>query len=1227
MRKLLLFALMISCARVITAQQDPPLENVKIPISPTAASFMDYSQFPSPGATGKLPIGIPLLSLDEGSLGMDISLNYQSADGVKVTDISGVVGLGWSLSIGGAITRNVNGVPDEKDIGYLNTGNQIDNFSGTDTQMASYLDAVVNGSQDTQPDVFNFYYPGGGGSFVYTTDGEIITLPYQDVLITGSIDTGFELTTNNGVTYYYTIIEKTTKLATTCGWSSTIGAYNEFNSAWFLDRIEGPNCELINYTYDSSAYNYEWTPNEQHDGATITRQSCQSNVNSNNKYVTNISSTKYDVEFIYSTTNRNDLPGAPRLDEIKMKSKSGAIIKWYKFNYSETQSAAGSGYFGTYYTLQGSAHSYRLFLDNIRLYTSDGTDSELYRGMEYNTTLLPSRVSTGVDIWGYYNGKNTNNSYVNETKMLVKQPASVADDIIRMYGTADRMVDTTGTYTQAGILTKLTYPTGGYTSYEYEPNTFNDLSKNFSVKKKYIYKNYVCGGQDCEERTDVFSVFFDGPSSVSGSFEINKTQEVSFDAFVEGSPTCTSHEITITGNGENILINGGPNDVVNEFTRTLNPGTYQVTVSACNTEAGSSLKPAELKVSHVYLLGNTNTSVVTGGLRIKKVSNCNNGSDCLVQSFGYEDGSTSFGELLYNPNMIHYEVVHDCGFDPNMPESVNRSLDWATVFSYLGCNTSSEDSYFIQHVKAFSNAQLNSWGQSHINYAKITVEQEDGLGASNGKRVLSFTSLSDYQQMAFEFELEPTFNRLFFKTTDTYPTLSSYLALKDLSFTERSYITYDPYFFQGAQLPYFFWLIGKPKLTEVFDASNNLLTSTETTYDVRFGGTKDFKSNNSSGVVNTARGMNVINHSGLVDNGLPLGYYIIRYDIPSVWMEAKQVDNYAYDGGGTLHTQSLYEYDTTHFLLKKSSQFDSKGVEIETLYTYPFDYTSSASAAIADMKTNHRNASPISTTVLRDGKATSSSVMKYALAGSDVVLDESVVLVTENPISGFSQSTDAQGYITSVVPAYTYDQSLKITDYVRCDIPTRVLKSDGITEVYLWDDTETLVIARATNAAIDQVSFNSFDQTPSTPWSFSGSPVNGGYTGSKGLDVNATSNALAAGDYIVSFWAKGASGQIKAGASNWVNTTNDWKHYQLEINHTSGGIAIQVQGGVTYDEVMIYPKSSVMSGYTYDDTYRVVGESSGTSAKHYQYDGYGRLKAIKDLDGNVVQALDYNFRN
>jgi hypothetical protein len=95
-----------------------------LPPSPTSAALAKFIDVPVSYYTGTAQINIPLLSLAEKELKVDLSLNYH-ASGIKAEDIPGWVGSNWALNGGPFITRTLQGRPDEAWEGFLSRYQEV----------------------------------------------------------------------------------------------------------------------------------------------------------------------------------------------------------------------------------------------------------------------------------------------------------------------------------------------------------------------------------------------------------------------------------------------------------------------------------------------------------------------------------------------------------------------------------------------------------------------------------------------------------------------------------------------------------------------------------------------------------------------------------------------------------------------------------------------------------------------------------------------------------------------------------------------------------------------------------------------------------------------------------------------------------------------------------------------------------------------------------------------
>jgi hypothetical protein len=108
----------------------------------------------------------------------------------------------------------------------------------------------------------------------------------------------------------------------------------------------------------------------------------------------------------------------------------------------------------------------RLRLDSLKVTGSISTNDKITHKFSYNSMPLPGRLSFQRDWWGYYNGAAGNANLI--PPVHIQEGTGYFD----FFTSNNREVNPY--YTQAGILNRIDYPTGGYTEFEYEPNKYQD---------------------------------------------------------------------------------------------------------------------------------------------------------------------------------------------------------------------------------------------------------------------------------------------------------------------------------------------------------------------------------------------------------------------------------------------------------------------------------------------------------------------------------------------------------------------------------------------------------------------------------------------------------------------------------------------------------------------------------------------------------------------------------
>ncbi|WP_340067271.1 hypothetical protein [Ascidiimonas aurantiaca] len=447
-----------------------------IPVTPNAATFTVYGTTPVNHATGVPQINIPLFTIEEDGLTLPISLSYH-ASGIRVDQLSGPVGLGWTLNAGGGVFRQVNDRADE--IGWLDsqakgfiTPNWVTNNPLSDSGTQDLL-TFYDADDDFIPDDFNYHANGLSGSFILSENGEVLQEMESSERIWRHQDVGqsmnFTLKDGRGNSYYFGNVKEANNTTATSGGSSM--SYDSHVTGWMLDRVVTRNNRQINFSYQSYLQNYiiqqvsssiAYAPKcpttvltgslvacgclgESQDGSGFGTELTHTSMGHNpvNQLVTQIESSTVRVTFTYAddatlSTWQRKLTRVTILDKLANKTK------YFDFTY---------GKYG------GDP---RLRLDQVQETGFDGTVRPPYR-FYYEAGNLPPKGSKAKDHAGYYNGAHNNS-----TLIPFSLPAST---ILNNYYTsllANRQFN--DTYLQRGVLNRIDYPTGGHTRFTYEAN-------------------------------------------------------------------------------------------------------------------------------------------------------------------------------------------------------------------------------------------------------------------------------------------------------------------------------------------------------------------------------------------------------------------------------------------------------------------------------------------------------------------------------------------------------------------------------------------------------------------------------------------------------------------------------------------------------------------------------------------------------------------------------------
>ncbi|HKO82679.1 MAG TPA: DUF5977 domain-containing protein, partial [Chitinophagaceae bacterium] len=356
-------------------------------------------------------------------------------------------------------------------------------FPDHSTALISYMEGLAlqhenGGVDDAQPDIFSFNFNGHNGRFIL--DSNMVTarhLTHSNMKIEvdlNSTDWNFKLTDSDGVQYYFggsSTTEITSNSSAGLGCGKTY--FNAVATAFYLKKIVHPNNDVVNFSYATNGYiyktgtietmyardptAYEICGNGSSTGPpNFNNTTCLSILTVAGKLLQEITSTSGTrVKFDYiSRSDIND----QLLSKIELfPPGSGTPVKVFSLLYEKAVAVS----FLNPYSQSDTSLKYRYFLSKLVERSPDSSITKTHQFSYNDINGLPPRLSFAQDDYGIFNGKN------NTT--LIPKPSYFSWQTKLTAATANREVD--ANYGIKGLLNKITYPTGGTDTIQYESNT------------------------------------------------------------------------------------------------------------------------------------------------------------------------------------------------------------------------------------------------------------------------------------------------------------------------------------------------------------------------------------------------------------------------------------------------------------------------------------------------------------------------------------------------------------------------------------------------------------------------------------------------------------------------------------------------------------------------------------------------------------------------------------
>jgi YD repeat-containing protein len=364
------------------------------------------------------------------------------------------------------------------------------------------------------------------------------------------------------------------------------------------------------------------------------------------------------------------------------------------------------------------------------------------------------------------------------------------------------------------------------------------------------------------------------------------------------------------------------------------------------------------------------------------------------------------------------------------------------------------------------------------------------------------------------------------------------------------------------------------------------------------------------------------------------------------FLTKKTIKEFAYNNSiaDSIVQEELYAYKSQfHNKPTSITTIDSRRDSVVKTFLYCTDYLT-GTPFLDSLKQNNVLDNPVETIY----SLTGNSGPKYVLASNlteynnEAVPVKSFFFGVTDPIAAntfkFSNTLAGQLPYESAIQSYQPDARFMLEGEI-----TRLEKGNIIEarkqgnnySSYIWDNYNRLT-GKASNARHTDIAYTSFENDSKGSFTYTKMPVADLTTPTGNfvyplLAGSITKSGLnPALSYIVSYWSKDQNGGVQhvngtagiAGAS-----LNGWSYYEHTVASPASGI-ITVSGSGVIDELRLYPKGALMTTYVHRPLFGLASQCDENSMiTHYEYDGFGKLRAIRDRERNIVKLYEYSFGN
>lgn len=474
-------------------KEDPFAVQV-IPPSPQSAIYRKYLDHAIDESTGIPDISIPLFEIRLKELTIPVTLSYH-ASGVKAFQYDGDVGAGWSINVGGyKVMRTIYGLEDERYPHYDDNG--LGRFASVDAAAPSserrnrddYLQ-LFQYTHDSEYDHFSYILPTASGEFILRNGDDpnhisaLIAGSRQDRFAFGEASELYSfrtITVTDDRGTVYELGDDKTREETHDERSSVIGwplnrmttRYREKVTFEYEKYVTPLNARKVDYIlYTEAPYYINYIPyNPPYSwwvrGSELPYIRESDYQGHSSMLVTKITAPGYRIDFIRRETSHGDTDNKTKhlITAVEIYDDAGRLVRRIGFDQI---------------LATGNNNDHNLLQKVTIEGDSSSSEADTYRFTYYG------RTSAGPDYWGY---GGTGNRMSEEFKRIPLLYEKVRGDV----GASDtytNIYDKTGsqvlnlydisfgnryvldTPVTDYSLKRITYPTGGFTEYEYEPHS------------------------------------------------------------------------------------------------------------------------------------------------------------------------------------------------------------------------------------------------------------------------------------------------------------------------------------------------------------------------------------------------------------------------------------------------------------------------------------------------------------------------------------------------------------------------------------------------------------------------------------------------------------------------------------------------------------------------------------------------------------------------------------